>query len=54
MRVGETSLCMKTNPPYPPLTGGYEKATPRQGGIKKEGPMEEEVPTKEKNDQLPF
>jgi len=25
------SLGLKTNPPYPPLTGGYEKATPAAG-----------------------
>ena len=39
--VRSLSLDLKSNPPYPPLTGGYEKATSRQvGGIKKEGPPE--------------
>ena len=33
---GQVATCLyKSNPPYPPLTGGQERAKPRRGGSKK-------------------
>ncbi len=32
------SLGLKTNPPYPPVTGGYEKATSPTRGVEEKPP----------------